>query len=423
MKYGSVYQRHSDHCPRDASGQLQPHRCRGPWAYALEYGRDTGGKRIQTTKSGFPTKGAAKAALAERVAVLMTGVNAHELTVGAYLDTWLQGKHGLKPSTKENYRAAVELYIRPHLGSIRLVDLRPHHLDRFYAAITVGRRGKPLSAASIRRIHATLRSALAMAVRRRLIPWNPALHIELAPEKPRRPTPWTADQCRHFLEASSDDRLNTLYYLLIVTGMRRGEAIGLKWSRVDLDRQYLAIVEQAVDVRGTTVIGTPKTSRGSRVIPLDGLTVMVLREHRQRQEAEREQWGEGWVSSGLVFTREDGSILKPEFVSKHFKVLSRRAGLPEVRLHDLRHTNASLALEAGVELKVVSERLGHATTGITADLYTHVAPTVGQSAAARIADVLRGPSQTPGSDNSGAFPSGFLADESDDDSEGRDSDA
>ncbi|MGH3739288.1 MAG: hypothetical protein ACRDT6_27365, partial [Micromonosporaceae bacterium] len=121
------------------------------------------------------------------------------MKVGEYLENWLAGKHALKPKTVALYRDALDLYLAPHLGSIGLLELRPNHLDRFYSAIAIGKRGKPLSASSIRRIHAALRSALNTAVKRRLIPYGPALHVELAPENPHRPKPWTAEQCQLFL--------------------------------------------------------------------------------------------------------------------------------------------------------------------------------------------------------------------------------
>ena len=405
MKHGSVYQRHTVHCPRGDDGTLLPHRCRGPWAYVLELGRYPNGHRRQVTKSGYPTRADAQSALQECVRVMTTGVEAHSLTVGEYMESWLAGKLALKPTTRANYRAAMRLYILPHLGEIRLLDLRAHHLDRFYAAIANGQRNRPLNPSSLRRIHAALRSALSTAVKRRLIPYNPALHVELPPENPRRPQPWTAPQCRTFLAAIHDDRLMPMYYLLIVTGLRRGEAVGLRWQDVDLDRHRLRVVQQLVDVAGVATFGTPKTRRGSRVVPLDAHTVEVLRQHRDRQDAERTAWGAAWHESGLVFTREDGTPLRPEFASTHFHDLARGAGLPRIRLHDLRHTNATLALEAGIDLKVVSERLGHSTTAITADIYTHVTPTVAQAAAERIADLLDLGVSHPGPETPPTIPS------------------
>ncbi len=145
VKHGSVYQRHGRSCPEAIDGVRPAHRCRGNWAYVLEYGRDSTGTRLQTTKAGFPTRAAAQKALQDRVRDLMTDVSAHELTVGEYLQTWLAGKHALRPKTVSLYRDLVRLYLEPHLGGIRLLDLRAQHLDRFYAAIVIGQRGTPLS--------------------------------------------------------------------------------------------------------------------------------------------------------------------------------------------------------------------------------------------------------------------------------------
>ncbi|WP_130491636.1 site-specific integrase [Motilibacter rhizosphaerae] len=218
--------------------------------------------------------------------------------------------------------------------------------------------------------------------------YNPAAHIELAAENPRRPRPWTAQESRDFLRAIELDRLHALYQLLLVTGMRRGEATGLRWADLDLDGGALFVVQQITEVRGQLLVGSPKTKRGSRVVPLDPGTVERLRQHERQQQLERTAWGAAWQDHGLVFTREDGRPLRPEYVTRHFQRLAEEAGLPVIRLHDLRHTNASLALAAGIDIKVVSDRLGHSTTAITADLYTHVDRGVGRSAADRIAAVL-----------------------------------
>jgi len=384
VKHGSVYQRHLTVCPRATDGTYLPHRCRGAWAYIVDLGRGSNGKRQQIGKGGFPTKSAARVALREAAELLTSDVTMHSLTLGDYLDTWLEGKHNLRPKTIAGYRDAIDLYLRPGLGHIRLLELRAHHLDRFYVSIHIGRRGRPLSPSSIRRVHAALRSALNTAVRRRLIPYNPALHVELAPENPKRPTPWTAEQCRAFLRHISQDRLRAVYHLLIGTGMRRGEAIGLRWLDVDLDGGELTVVQQITEVRGKSVLGKPKTRRGRRVMAIDDGMVAALRSHHSRQLAESSNWATSSAPAELVFTREDGSAVRPEYATRHFQALTRAAGLPQIRLHDLRHTNASIALDAGIAMKVVSDRLGHSTIGVTADLYTHVVPRVAREAAQKL---------------------------------------
>ena len=389
MKHGTVIQRHTRNCPREADGSFAPHRCKGTWRYVLEYGRDSNGRRLQTSKSGYPTKGAAQSALQETVRTLMTDVNLTSLTVKEYLEAWLASKHALKPTTMVLYTEFTTNYLVPHLGQVRLLELRAHHLDRMYASITVGMRGRPLSPSTIRRIHGVLRSALNTGVKRRLIPYNPAEHIELAPENHKRAKPWTPEQCQTFLQHIAEDRLANLYQLILVTGMRRGEAIGLRWQDVDLDSAFLSVSQQITDVNGRSMVSTPKTRRGTRDIPIDDDTVAILHRQRETQNLERIAWGPAWNEAGLVFTREDGSPLRPEYATRHFQALAEKAGLPVIRLHDLRHTNASLALDAGVSLKVVSERLGHSQIAITADLYTHVNLGLGKAAAEQIARALK----------------------------------
>jgi len=389
VKHGAVVQRHTRDCPREPDGSFATHRCKGTWRYVLEYGRDSNGARLQTSKSGFATKAAAQSALQAMVRTLMTDVNLTSLTVREYLETWLTSKHALKPTTMALYTEFTTNYLVPHLGQIRLLELRAHHLDRMYANITVGLRGRPLSPSTIRRIHGVLRSALNTAVKRRLIPYNPAEHIELAPENPKRPKPWTPEQSQAFLQHIVQDRLANLYHLMLVTGMRRGETVGLRWEDVDLDGECLFVIQQITDVNGRSMVSTPKTKRGQRLIPIDAETVAMLRRQRETQNLERVAWGPAWNEAGLIFTREDGRPLRPEYATRHFQALALKAGLPVIRLHDLRHTNASLALSAGVDLKVVSERLGHSQLAITADLYTHVNRGLGKAAAEQIARALR----------------------------------
>jgi integrase len=172
--------------------------------------------------------------------------------------------------------------------------------------------------------------------------------------------------------------------------MRRGEVCGLRWEDVDFDSRVVRVRQQVVQLAGRCHIGPPKTKSGTRTIALDRGTADVLRAHRGRQNVERDRWGDAWVDSGLVFTREDGALLLPNHVTYHFRALVQSAELPVIRFHGLRHTAASVALAAGVAMKTVSDRLGHSSTAITADLYTHVSPAVAQDAADRIAEVIAG---------------------------------
>jgi integrase len=406
VKSGSVYQRHTRRCPRDEAGKILPHRCTGTWAYQVDLGRRLDGLRVQAAKGGFTSRNEARAALRDVVRqASATDLASFDVSVGAFLEQWLAAKRTLRPSTVQAYRSHLDLYLVPLLGNIRLRDLRPAHLDELYQVIAGGKRGRPLSPTTLRRIHATLRSALASAVRRRFIQDNPAAHVELPPMHRRSADVWTPEQLGKFLDAVADDRLYALFLLVAMTGLRRGEVIGLRWQDVDLHSGLLRITQQVVELRGQLVVGEPKTRSGVRVVPVDAGTAATLAEHRTKQQHDRRKWGEAWHETGLAFGYEDGRMLRPEYVTRRFQSLARQAGVPVIRFHGLRHTSASLALAAGVPMRVVSDRLGHSSTGITADLYTHVSPAVAGTAADAIAGIVPRRHKTAGD----SLPSAFLA--------------
>ena len=383
-----MYQRHTSACPRGSTGELIAHRCRGRWGYVIDAGRRPDGGRRQFTRSGFATKRVAEDALRQELARQAAGLaDLQGQTVSEFLDRWLAGKRRLRATTRRGYAGHIRRYLRPGLGHYRLTDLRPHHLDTFYDEMLRNGRSS-VTVATVHDVHRTLRSALNLAVKRRLIPWNPSLHVEL-PERVRPKTQvWAPDDLGRFLESTSVSRWYPLFHTIAFTGMRRGEALGLHWSDVDLAAGHVVITSQLVDAGEGPQLGEPKTRAGARIVPIDALTVTVLKDRNATQQAERDAWGPAWQDHGLVFTREDGSPVRPDYATRLFGRLSLQAGVPRIRLHDLRHTHASLALLAGVDIKVISARLGHSTTTITADLYTHVIPIVARRAADSIASVI-----------------------------------
>ena len=202
----------------------------------------------------------------------------------------------------------------------------------------------------------------------------------------REHTTWAAEELARFLGSIDGERLAAAFVVLATTGMRRGEALGLRWSDVDLKGGRLSIVQTVTTVNDKIVITPPKTARSRRLVSLDPETVAALRDHRRRQNEERLRAGELWAGEGdLVFTDEIGQTVHPSALSRLFASYVRRARLPAIRLHDLRHTYATVALGAGVHPKILSERLGHATTVVTLDLYSHVTPTIDAEAATLVA--------------------------------------
>jgi len=314
-----------------------------------------------------------------------------EWTVAEYLEEWLWMKQALRPSTHRSYETHVRKYLIPLLGSLPLRALRPVHIDRAYREIAMTSiAGRPLSVATLRRVHATLMSALNTATRRGLIDRNPAATVELPRARKARPATWSAEELARFFAAIEDDRLRLVYRLLGLAGLRRGEAVGLRWVDVDLNAGLLRVEQSLVKVDGKSVIGPPKSAAGARVVAIDDETARQLQWHREAQRLEILQTTGISTDSDLVFTTPTGEPLDPAYVSRHFDRLVARHGLPRIRLHDLRHTSASLGLEAGESLLEVSRRLGHSSITITADIYSHLSPAVVKESAERLAHTVFG---------------------------------
>ncbi|WP_413101988.1 tyrosine-type recombinase/integrase [Streptomyces sp. Inha503] len=373
------------------------------------------------------------------------------LTVAEWLDRWLAGKR-IRKSGISRYETDVRVHLKPQIGDRRLDRLRVSHLSEMFTAITDANaetleqnaqrraaveelatvpwkgaenraRRKAMKAAidampSFRRvtgpstrqhIKATLRAALNDAIGQQIITFNPAAHVEIDPvRKPKalvwtdervarwqqtgeKPSPvmvWTPEQTGAFLDSVATDRLYAMWHLIAFRGLRRGEACGQPWSETNLDRHSLTVTGQLVQDGWEVEASEPKTDSGFRVVALDDDTVGVLERHRKQQEAEREEWGTAWVETSLVFTQEDGSWLHPGKVTDLFERLVVASGLPPIRLHDLRHGAATLMLAAGIDVKIVSDTLGHSDTRITRDIYQSVLPHVGKSAAEATAKLV-----------------------------------
>jgi len=340
------------------------------------------------------------------------GCTAQTWTVAWWLRYWLSTRTRIRPTTLRSYTEHVERHLIPHLGRVRLGELTGRDVTAMVTGLAASRNryGRPLSPATLHRIRATLRAALNAAIREGLIAENPARHIELP--TPRRPQAqvwtdrrvqawrergersavavWTAGQLAAFLDFVAGDWLYAMWWLIALRGLRRGEAAGLRWVDVPLDQQTITIEQQRIAFGRTVTVGPPKTAASRRTIALDRATVRILREHLRRQQAERAAAAD-WQHSGYVFTTPDGAPLHPDHLTRRFRHLVRRSGLPPVRLHDLRHGAASLS--AGVDIKVVQETLGHSSSAITRDTYTSVLSEVARAAAEATARMIPRASQ------------------------------
>lgn len=372
------------------------HRRGASWRYVIDLGPDPAtGRRRQAQKAGFRTRKEAEGAMRVVSVAADEGglVPKDRRTLGAYLDEWLETiRPRLRGTTWSSYEVAVNR-VKEYLGAVRLQALTPMEVESLYAKLAEEGRadGRPLAPKSVRNTHVALRRALADAERLGLVVRNVAASAR-PPSAPRaEQQTWSSDDLREFFEAAKADRLAMAYTLLATTGMRRGEVIGLRWRDVDFDDQSLSIVQTITTVKSKLVVSPPKTAKSRRQIALDETTIEGLRAHRRRQREERMAAGPSWNSEcDLVFTDELGEPVHPDRLSRGFQWLLRRAGLPRIRLHDLRHSYATLALKAGVHPKVVSERLGHATVGITLDLYSHVSKGMDADAARLVAGQIFG---------------------------------
>lgn len=356
-------------------------------------------KRDRHSEGGFRTRKEAEERLAEVVSRVNGGLHVPnvKLTVAEYLDGWLASvRPSLRASTYEGYRILLEKYVVPGIGQTRLQGLTVSQLDRWYASLLEnGRRdGKGgLARKSVANIHRVLRKSLSDAMRKGLLARNVAEVAEVpkvTDSGNAEMVTWTGAEMRSFLDSCKSVRLYPAFVLAATTGMRRGEILGLRWIDLDLDAARLSVRQTLLSVGSKLVWGTPKTKRSKRSIDLDAASVSILKAWKAQQAQEKLAMGGRYEDNGLVFAQADGSPLLPESFSQLFDRLVQRSGLRRLRLHDLRHTHATLALTAGVHPKIVSERLGHSTVSLTLDVYSHSVPAMDSAAAETIASLFMG---------------------------------
>lgn len=373
------------------------------WTVRYDRGPDPEtGDRRQASRGGFRTRKEAEAELTRllRERDLGTDLDPTRLTVGEYLTHWLESdaRHRVRPTTATNYRRIIQRDLAPTLGALPLTKLQPAHVSALHARL----RERGLAASTIGLAHAVLRAALRQAVRWQLVPRN--VCDAVAPPRATRTeqTAWDTATAARFQALVVDDPDAALWLTALKTGLRRGELLALRWADLDLDAGRLTVRRTFVPTSGGGLVEQPPKGGRPRVLDLAPTHVTLLREHRRRQLAQRLAVGSAWQDHDLVFclppggdpTHDPGG--RPYSLTtfgQRWRLLVARLGLPPIRPHDLRHTNATLLLEAGVHPKVVQERLGHASVTLTLDRYSHVTPTLGQ-AAARLLDTRLAESPT-----------------------------
>jgi integrase len=312
-------------------------------------------------------------------------------TVGDWLDHWLEhiAPRRVRARTLESYEALVRLHLRPGLGHHRLDRLQPEHLEQLYGSLL---EDKGLSPATVLRLHRVLSRALRVAMQRGKIARNVATLVD--PPAVKRSTaalPLTVDEARRVLQAAEQGRNSARWTVALAVGLRQSEALGLRWSDIDLDVGTLTVRRGLHRVAGKGLVyEEPKAERSRRTLALPAQLVEALRRHRVVQLEEREAAGSLWEEHDLVFAQVTGRPLDKRSDWEAWKALLKRAAVREVRLHDGRHTAATLLLSEGVHPRVVMELLGHSQMRTTTDTYSHVMPALAEEAAAKMGTALWG---------------------------------
>ena len=313
-----------------------------------------------------------------------------QYTVGQWMDVWYENyaKIKVRPSSHQTYKGYIENHIKPNIGDIPLEKLTTLDLQRLYKTLLANGRvdrleskGQPkgLSPKTVRNIHQILSSALKLAQEQRIILTNPAEGCALPKVEHREMKTLPVEQLQSFLREAKDSGVFELYYLELATGLRRGELLGLKWEDIDLEHGDLRVRRQIARINGKVVEAPLKTKNAYRTLPLAEDTISILNEQKKKVG-----------SSPWVFPSATGGPISPDSVLHMLHRVLKRAGLPQVRFHDLRHTFATLALQNGVDIKTVSGMLGHFSAGFTLDTYAHVTTSAQKAAANTMGKLLSG---------------------------------
>lgn len=356
------------------------------WEARYTAGFDSGtGKQIQRSITGKTQK-----EVAQKLKAITASIDAGtyaapcKMTVGEWLDIWVRDYLlNLKPLTLTIYSGQVKNYLKPAFGTIRLDKLNTHAIQHFYNSLST-REENSLSAKTIKNIHGVLHKALQQAVTNGYIRQNPATACILPKVQKPELNPLEPDEIALFLQEAAKDNYQNLFTVAIFTGMRQGELLGLSWDNVDFENGVIQVKQQLQCKDGAYFFCTPKNGKSRTIAPAQVVMEALLQE-KHKQATARLYAGDVWNNSyNLVFTDNTGKHLVRRTVVKHFKAITKRAGISDSRFHDLRHSFAVTSLHAGDDIKTVQENLGHATAAFTLDVYGHVSEKMRRDSANRM---------------------------------------
>ena len=338
----------------------------GRWQAQISVGYDAGGKRRRVTVYG-KTRREVREKLDRLNQELATqGLSDDKMTVEAYLLRWHAEKsRQVKERTAELYEHYIHAHIKPIIGQVKL-----RKLTALQVQTMVGQIADEAGVRTANICRTLLFGALKQAVRWQLIARNVVEAVDPLKESPAKMKLWTHKQMAEFLAASEDDRLYAAFYLIMATGLRRGELLGLRWE--DVQDGTIRIEQALTLVDNKPTFSAPKTERGTRYVAVSEDVIEVLAQHRARQEKERAKLGEAWEENGLVFTTQLGTSIHPRSFERTWYQLLKKAKVPKIRLHDLRHLHVSLLVKEGLDPRTIADRVGHTDPSFTLRRYSHM---------------------------------------------------
>lgn len=367
------------------------------YSIVIDIGRDNKGKRVQKWFSGYKTKKEAQIAQAKIITEIENNnyINTEKITLAEYLLNWLDSyvDVNLSKTTAEGYRTHIEKHINPNIGHIPLQKLQAINIQKLYdEKLKDGRLdGKGgLSAKTVIAIHRTLRKALNQAYKLQMINKNVADMVELPKKKSYQAKTLNDEDIPAFINAFKDTEIYISVMLALSLGLRRGEALGLRWKDIDFKGKTITINQTILHIKSGYVFHNPKTEKSHRSILISDLVIKLLINQKKKQNENKLMLGQAYNDYDLVTCRADGTPINPATFSHMFSTVLTKNELPNIRFHDLRHTNATLMLKSNIPAKIASERLGHSTIGITLDLYSHVLKDMQEEAVNKLDSVIFG---------------------------------
>lgn len=370
---GAIYQRASD----------------GKWVGSVNLGYGPDGKRKRKSFYGKTRNEVAdKLLAAQHDHRAGLPIDSKRQSLGDFLQSWLEDsvKPSVRLTTYENYSTLTRTHILPALGRVQLQKLTPPQIQHFLNA----KLQSGLSTRTVQYLLVLLRRSLGLAVKWGMVQRNVALLVDPPRVRHKEIQPFTPAQAKHFLEAIQGHKLEALFTVALALGLRRGEALGLRWEDVDLEGGKLTVRASLQRAGGKLQLMEVKTAGSHRSVRLPRFALAALKAHKTRQIEDRLLAGARWQQSGMVFSTGIGTPYDPRRLNEDFEKALKQAGLPHIRFHDLRHSAATLLMAQGVPIKMVSELLGHSTTRMTLDIYSHVLDPMRQEAADRMDDLLGG---------------------------------